>query len=133
MILRYSHDSRFPECLLSDTAQALSKLGQELQKLTDMRFYKARELAVDEIYGSVLEGIRFAIDDNNSNKIALNLVDNTFVISGNKTAIRDLGQGLINIFDSDAKAGTHIHYDYLDGHGLTQKTNISLVISCTEN
>ena len=130
MIIRYNDDHKYPECLLSDTSLALNKLGRELQKVSDKRFYSAKKANSNGIYNSVLDGVCFELEDDDSDKIALNLLKSTFLISGNKTALEDLGEGLMNVFNEGTKAGTHIHYDYLDGYGLTRETNISLVISC---
>ena len=109
MIVKYNDDLKSPECLISNTALALNKLGQDLQTMSESRFYKSEQKDTEGFYNTVLMGVSFVIEDDDSDKIALNLNEGTFVISGNKIAISDLGESLTNIFNDDTKAGAHLH------------------------
>ena len=106
MIVRFNDNPKSPECLLSTSALALNKLGEELQQVSDKRFYKGKKASADGFYNSVLAGVSFVIEDDDSDKIALNLIEDIFVISGSKTALCDLGESLFNVFDNDSKDGT---------------------------
>ena len=126
----FNGNPKSPECLLIGSSSDLRKLGQSLRTLNTEFFYRSKNLEPNKHYNSVLSGIHFAIEDENSDKLSMNLRGSVFVLSGNMIAMSNFGQGLINVFDETAISGAHLHYDYLDGHGLTRETNISFVVSC---
>lgn len=130
MTLFFSTISGTPECELKASALELRELGVDLCGIEINRTVDVDPILDGPVGTTVLRHVEFAIEDYDDDKIGLNVVKDTLLISGTRQALTNFGESLIEFFDSQTTPGTHLHFDYLEGHGLARPTHVSLVVGC---
>jgi len=114
---------------ISGTILSLTTLGDILTQTTTTTTLNLQTCS-DKFYPRNFESLQIIYQEDQTNRVSVQIKGNKFIIKGNGIALRILGDSLNNIFDKESKKYDHFHIDYYDGNEVLNPTNISLIFMC---
>ncbi len=122
----YSGDIKSAEIFLSADFRVLNKLGVRIRSMENDLSIDVSNNSTKQFYQKEISCLK--ISKGETQKLSIELLNDVLVISGGKEALIRLAETLEECFENENGDGYHIHFDYLDGFGLLEKTAHSLVI-----
>ena len=114
---------------ISGTILSLTTLGDILTQTTTTTTLNLQTCS-DEFYPRKFKSSQIIYQEDQTNRVSVQIKGNKFIIKGNSIALSILGDSLNNFFDKESKKYDHFHIDYYVGNDVLTPINISLIFMC---
>lgn len=114
---------------ISGTILSLRTLGDILTQTTTKTTLNL-QTRLDKFYPKKFESLQIIYQEDQTNRVSIQIKDSKFIIKGNSIALSILGDSLNNFFDKESKNFDHFHIDYYNENDVLNPTNISLIFMC---